>query len=253
MENFFGKANTEYVFKLWSFDHWLIIIIFLGSVLSIYLFKDSLKKVADNKKIRFTIGSIMILLQMSYGMNNIYNGIGSIEKDLPLSLCGAAMILSGILMFTYNKQLFSILYFWSIAGVSQALITPNLGHYGPYHFRFYQFTFGHIGVIWVILFILWVKEFKINYKDIFRSLRYLCYFSVVVLAFNLITGANYLYLMKPPAIGSLLDLFPRFPWNLPVILVIALVYFYIAYLPFFLRNIIYRVRNQESFFGEFTD
>mgnify|MGYP006301351083 CR=1 FL=1 len=163
------------------------------------------------------------------------------------------MILSGILMFTYNEKLFSVLYFWAIAGVSQALITPNLGNYGPYHFRFYQFTFGHIGVILVIFFILWVKEFKISYKDIYISLKYLCYFSFGVLVFNFITGANYLYLMEPPAVGSLLDLFPKFPWNLPVIFIIALVYFHIAYFPFVLQSVIKKIGNGESLLGELTD
>jgi uncharacterized membrane protein YwaF len=109
MESFFGKANTNYVFKLWSFDHWIIFLFLLIGILSIYLLKDSLMKIADKKMFRFLVGTIMISLQMSYGMNNIYNDIGSIQRDLPLSLCGAVMILSGVLMFTYNKKLFRIL------------------------------------------------------------------------------------------------------------------------------------------------
>ena len=236
MKTFFGKPQMNYLFELWSTDHLLIVAILMIGSLLIYLFRDSLKKYADHKIFRLVIGTLMILLQMSYGINNRYNGIGSIQKDLPLSLCGAAMILSGILMYTYNKKLFSVLYFWSITGVSQALITPNLGHYGPYHFRFYQFTFGHLGVIWVMLFMIWVKAFRVDYEDIYKSLKWLCYFSTGVLGFNILTGANYLYLMEPPAIESLLDIFPKFPWNLPVLLVLALVFFHMAYFPFIIKK-----------------
>jgi hypothetical protein len=59
--------------------------------------------------------------------------------------------------------------------------------------------------------------------------------------------------MEPPAVGSLLDLFPKFPWNLPVIIIIALVFFHIAYFPFVLKNIIERFRNGESLLDGLTD
>lgn len=232
MKNFFGKPSSSYQFKLLGISHLMIIFIFVIGCILILSFREELKKNMNHLWFRGLIGSIMIFLQISYGLNNYYNGIGSIQKDLPLSLCGAAMILSGILMYTYNEKLFSILYFWAVAGVSQALLTPNLGAYGPYHFRYYQFLFGHVGILWIILFMIKIKGYKIEYKDIFRSLSMLIIFSTAVLAFNFAFDANYLYLIKPPAVASMLDLFPEFPMNLPILTMLAFIYFHIAYLPF---------------------
>ncbi|KAB3533464.1 TIGR02206 family membrane protein [Alkaliphilus pronyensis] len=232
MHSFFGPAPIDKPFVLFGQAHLIMLIVMFTLIFLIYLLRHTLRAFKYEKNLRWILGFTLIFTQMAYGLNNAYNGIGSIQKDLPLSLCGASMILVGILLINMNKGLFEILYFWGIVGVIQALITPNLGPYGPTHFRFYQFAVGHIGIIVSIIYLVFVHKFKPNHRSIYKSLLALLIFTAFVLVFNVMFDANYLFLLKSPENKSALDLFPKFPWNTLVLFILSWCLFYLAYLPF---------------------
>lgn len=236
LNNFFGKPPANAPFILFGKAHLMALVALPLISFLIYYTKDQIRTHDNERTIRYTAGIFIIFVQISYGLNNMYNGIATIKKDLPLSLCGAAMVLTGVLLLTKSYRLFEVLYFWSIVGVIQALITPNLGPYGPTHFRFYQFMIGHIGVFVLTIYMIVVHGFRPRYRSIYKSLGWLIVFTFAVLLFNYWTGANYLYLLKPPANPSLLDYFPEFPMNVLVLIGIAFALFHLAYLPFYFKK-----------------
>lgn len=232
MEAFFGAPPLDDPFRLFGGAHFAILTVLLVGGLVLYLLRGRIRRWRHEAHARRLFGLSLIAAQAAYGLNNAANGMASLQRDLPLSLCGASMVLTGVLLMGRSERLFRILYFWGVAGVVQALITPNLGPYGPSHFRFYQFAYGHIGVILGLLYMVFVHRMRPRYRDIYRSLGVLLGFTGVVLVVNVAIGANYLYLLRPPAGRSALDMFPAFPLNVPVLLVLSWALFHLCWLPF---------------------
>lgn len=235
---FWGLPDESYNFKLYGSLHLSMIAIIPVILIALYFARNKIRSFKYESPIRHFFGVVMIMTQMAYGMNNSYNGIGSIEKDLPLSLCGAAMILVGILLISKREGLLQVIYFWGFAGVLQAVLMPDLGHYGPANFRFYQFWVGHIGVIVFISYMIFVHGMRPYHRSIFKSFKWLILLAAFVTAFNLMFDANYMFLMEFPEITSFLNFLPDFPLNIPIFMVLAVAFFYIVYTPFIIRDLV---------------
>jgi hypothetical integral membrane protein (TIGR02206 family) len=248
--NFFGYQDEGYVFKIFGFAHFIPIIIMFILIFFLFYYRKKIRLWKYEALFRHFFGALMILNQMAYTYNNIYitsllykdEAIGafpfpyaSVTKDLPLSLCGISMILTGFLFFNKSKRLFAILYFWVICGATLAIIFPSAianntyGHFGPDKFRYYQFWIGHIGIIMIIAYMIIVWEYKIKLKSLIYSFIWLIIFGASTLIVNLILDANYLFIMNPKDTG--LNFLPNYPWSIPSFILLGFIFYLIIFLP----------------------
>jgi hypothetical integral membrane protein (TIGR02206 family) len=149
------------------------------------------------------------------------------------------MFLSIFLLFTKNQHMFDVLYFWTICGSLQALITPAvLDHYGPSKFKYYQFWIGHTGIFLVIFYCIFVLQMKIKFKSLLRSITWLISMGFIAIYVNSnIPGANYLYLAGSEAGSSILDILPTaLPVRFSILLTLVMILFTLAYLPWYFIN-----------------
>ena len=238
---FFGQGESV-EFKHFSFAHILPILLMIGVIALIIVFRKKIAAYKHEDKVRLTLAFIMIICEMSYfwRLTNVPSLNANPVDHLPITLCGWALIFCSFLIITKNKTLFDIAYFWVLAGSIFALITPTVISYcGPTRFRYYQFWLEHtLGYI-TIFYMIFVHGMRPNLKSMFKSLGALAILGVIaIFANNMLPGANYLYVARPESTASILDFLPtNYVVRLILIALIVCIMFFLCYLPWLIKDI----------------
>src|SRR5690606_7028951 len=117
-------GNENYSFPYFSIPHFIPIIIMILCIFLLYKFRHQIR---SNEKLdlrlRAWLGFVVMLANMSWYWHAIHVGTDT-TVALPLTVCETVMFLSIFLLFTKNQHMFDVLYFWTLCGSLQALITP---------------------------------------------------------------------------------------------------------------------------------
>ena len=142
------------------------------------------------------------------------------NKSLPLQLCDFAWVAAIVALWTRHWAATALVYFWGLTLTIQGIITPSLTDLFP-HPQYFMFWGMHFFTVWAAVYL----TFGLNVRPTWRSYRFAVAvtagWAVTVMTFNALTGTNYGYLNRKPAVGTLLDLFG--PWPAYVVVEIALV------------------------------
>ena len=142
------------------------------------------------------------------------------NKSLPLQLCDFAWLAAIVALWTRHWAATALVYFWGLTLTIQGIITPSLTDLFP-HPQYFMFWGMHFFTVWAAVYL----TFGLNVRPTWRSYRFAVAttagWAVTVMTFNALTGTNYGYLNRKPAVGTLLDLFG--PWPAYVVVEIALV------------------------------
>lgn len=152
------------------------------------------------------------------------------RTDLPLDICNVVALALPLLMWKPSQRVHEILYFWILAGTLQAVLTPHLYDGFP-HFTFFKYWFVHGGLIVYAVYITRVFDLYPTTRGLFRSFGLLQLYVLVVLGLNLLLGSNYVYILGKPPTASPLDYLGPWPWYLLVVEALALMMFFLVYLP----------------------
>ena len=237
---FFGAGETQ-EFAIFTFAHFAPVLVMLGIIFLIYHKKDAIRNWKHEETLRFVLAFMLIISDMSYywrlvGMPSL--GPNPVE-NLPIGVCGWAVIFCSFMLAGKKQGLFDIAYFWLLSGSLFALLTPTpLNFTGPTRFRYYQFwaehTLGYIAIFYMIF----VHGMRPNFKSLIRS--YLALLVLAIIAYNvnvMIPGANYLYLARPESAPSVLDILPpNFALRTAIIVLVITAMFFLAYLPWYLKD-----------------
>ena len=68
------------------------------------------------------------------------------REHLPLHLCSVGIILAVIVLLTRGRLAYELIYFWGLAGTTNAIVTPELAEGWP-DYLFIQFFISH-GASW---------------------------------------------------------------------------------------------------------
>ena len=238
--HFFGAGKTQ-EFAIFTFAHFAPVLVMLGIIFLIYRKKDAIRNWKHEETLRFVLAFMLIISDMSYywrlvGMPSL--GPNPVE-NLPIGVCGWAVIFCSFMLAGKKQGLFDIAYFWLLSGSLFALLTPTpLNFTGPTRFRYYQFwaehTLGYIAIFYMIF----VHGMRPNFKSLIRS--YLALLVLAIIAHNvnvMIPGANYLYLARPESAPSVLDILPPdFALRTAIIVLVITAMFFLAYLPWYLKD-----------------
>ena len=138
-----------------------------------------------------------------------------------------------------SQRLFDIAYFWLLSGSLFALLTPTpLTYTGPTRFRYYQFWTEHTMGYIAIFYMIFVHKMRPTVRSAVRSYAALLVFAIIAYNVNvMLPGANYLYLARPESAPSVLDILPpNFALRTAIIVVVITLMFFLAYLPWLLRD-----------------
>lgn len=237
---FFGQG-TQPEFSLFTPAHIAPIAAMLLVIWCIYRNKDVLRNSVHEEKLRYALAFALIICDMSYYWRLV--GMPSLQpnavENLPIGICAWTVIFCSFMMVGKSQGLFDIVYFWLFSGSLFALITPTVLTYtGPTRYRYYQFwlehTLGYIAVFYMIF----VHGMRPTIRSAFKSAAAMTVMVLIAYWVNtMIPGANYLYMARPEAAPSVLDILPpNFALRVSIMAFAMVVMYAMAYLPWYLKD-----------------
>lgn len=222
-------------FELFSKVH--IATLFALALINLFIILYYRKKTGEKPKKRFRISLALFLLvnEAAYTAWSITTDDWILGYSLPLHLCDMAMLFSVIMLFTKNRFLYEITYFWGLGGSLQTLITPDLYPYSFPHFIYFNFFFAHGGVITAVLFMTLVEKFRPFKKSILKTIIFTNIYMAIMAVVNILTNGNYLFLCHKPNSTSIMDYLGPWPWYVLGLEAVGIAIMFIIYIPFSMR------------------
>ncbi len=237
---FFGQGDQA-EFSLFTVAHFAPILWMIGMIFLIRHFRHKLRQWKKEETLRYILAFALIISDMAYYWRLV--GVPALQpgpvENLPIGVCGWAVILCSYMVAGKKQTLFDIAYFWLLSGSVFALLTPTpLTYTGPTRFRYYQFwaehTLGYIAIFYMIF----VHGMRPTVRSAVKSYIALLVLAVIAYSVNsMIPGANYLYLARPESAPSVLDILPpNFLLRTTIIVAVITAMFGLAYLPWYLKD-----------------
>jgi len=159
----------------------------------------------------------------------------TLAYSLPLQLCDVAILIAAAALWTRNRLLVEVAYFWALAGTIQALFTPDLPQHFP-SYPYFQYYIAHGGVVAAALALVVGLRLHPRRWAVVQVAAITVAYTVLVGAVDVVTGANYMYLRAKPSSPTLLDVLGPWPWYIFAAGLIALALFAILDAPFRFRR-----------------
>lgn len=237
MQNFIVFTGAEFPFRLFSATHLIPLAILLSLGMLIYVLRKRLRTPSLNKQARYAIAGLLLLQEGSYHIWAMVNDSWYLGYSLPLHICGVSALLSASMLITRRYPLFEVVYFWGLAGATQALLTPDIGDYSFPHYMYYKFFISHSLIILAVLFMTFVESYRPSVKSLGKVFLITNAYAAFVASINYLTGGNYLYLCGKPQGPSLLDYLGPWPWYIFSLEAVVALSFMICYLPYLTGDI----------------
>lgn len=171
-----------------------------------------------------------------------------LAANLPLHLCGLALIVNAIVLLRRSRGLYEIAYFWAMTGTVAALLTPDLPFGFPHPF-YLVFFLGHGLVVLATLYATFVYGFRPRPRSIVKAVIATLAYMAAVAPINLLLDANYVYLRHKPAQPSPMDHMGPWPWYIAALIAVGVISFCVAYAPFAITDAL-RSRKRATTSGD---
>ena len=232
---FFGQG-TEPEFALFTPAHFAPVLLMLAVIFLMSRFRGQIRRSRHEETLRYILAFALIISDMSYYWRLVgapWLQPGPVE-NLPIGVCGWAVIFCSYMLIGKKQLLFDISYFWLLSGSLFALITPTpLTYTGVTRFRYYQFFMEHTLGYVAIFYMIFVHGMRPTVRSAVRSYAALLVMALIAYQVNMmIPGANYLYMARPEAAPSVLDILPsNFALRLIIMAAVITAMYVLAYLP----------------------
>jgi hypothetical integral membrane protein (TIGR02206 family) len=168
---------------------------------------------------------------VAYLVQEISASTFSPRTSLPLSLCNIAVVVAGVACVTRLRMLVEITYFVGLAGTLQAVITPDLSSPFP-HLVFFEYLAGHLGIVAAACLLVLGLGLTPRPRAWLRTYVIVAAYTALVGVVDATTGADYMFLRKPPSESTLLSVLGPFPWYIVSAAAVAFALFFLLDLPF---------------------
>ena len=223
-------------FQLFGTPH----IVAMVAMLAVPVALSAAVRRADSERVTRVVcvvfAAVMLVNQVVYwGFRFVTEGAGTFVREyLPLHVCGMTVLLSAATLIWRRRWTYELLYFWGLAGASNAMVTPELTEGFP-DYVFFQYFISHGGIVAAALFMTWGLGMRPTFKSLVRAFVAMNAMAAVMACVNLLLDSNYMYLCEAPVTASPL-LFLPWPWYVGWLDVLALVFFIVLYLPVHLER-----------------
>jgi hypothetical integral membrane protein (TIGR02206 family) len=236
MDKYFSAESMLGEFKLFSPTHIAVLaILALANVLMVW-WQRRTQRPSVRRRFRYVLAAFLILQEISYNLWRLANGTWSVGTSLPLHLCGAAILLSAVMLVNDSYALYEITYFWGFGGAIQALLTPD-STYGFPHYRFFQVFLSHGAIVTASVYMTFVVGYRPTFRSVKKVFLITNAYMVVIALFNWAVGGNYLFICHKPETPSLLDVLGPWPWYVLSLELVGLAFFVLFYAPFGLGDL----------------
>lgn len=229
MNSPFLTDNTD--FQMWGMQH--IVVLLLSILLGVIIIGFAVKKLNPQKQYRLGLHLALFVAfsEIGWVLLRLFLGVFNPAEDLPFVICHFMALMLPVFMFSLNRLLYEILYFWILAGTLQAILTPHLANGFP-NYTFLAFWIVHCGLVIVILYATIVYQMRPTLKSLGKSFLALQFYIILSFVVNYLLDANYNYVCHKPPTASLLDYLGDWPWYVIGGEGIVLFLFFVVYAPF---------------------
>tara|TARA_B100000287_G_C20557996_1_gene751267 strand:- start:426 stop:1118 length:693 start_codon:yes stop_codon:yes gene_type:complete len=189
---------------------WIIGMI-LSILISTFIIQLAIRIPPDKRRIlMIAMGASILIIEILQQFYYLHFDLWSIERSIPLHLCGIAIITAGFLMFKPNQIGFEFLALMGSPGALHALLTPQFNH-GDLPFLVFKYYFGHAAIILVPIFLAVVEGYRIR-KSSWINVFFICQGLLLFVGLsNLMLGSNYMYLVEKPLVDNPM-IIGEWPW-----------------------------------------
>ena len=223
-------------FEFFGFAH----IVAMGVILAVPIILTLVVKRLDSAKATQAVcygfaGVIAVNEVLNWSHRIATVGVHEFVREyMPLHVCGITVFAVVITLVFRRQMAYEIAYFWGLVGATNAVVTPQL-EFGYPQYRFFQYFIAHGGIVAAALFATWGLGMRPTGRSVLRVFVLLNVLAVVLIGVNLMLGSNYMFLCQPPVTKSPFFFLP-WPWYLLFLDGIALVLFYVLFIPFSRRK-----------------
>jgi hypothetical integral membrane protein (TIGR02206 family) len=152
------------------------------------------------------------------------------RHNLPLHWCDLTGGIAGLALLNRRQLLYEVSLFWGLTGAGSALLTPQFTQGTDWYYLAEFFT-SHCLLLAVPLFLSIYENMRPRAGSWLGALAWLNVLALPVAAFDLLTGANYMFLLRAPT-ADLPIYKVGWPYYLVGFEIACLVIFALIYLPF---------------------
>jgi len=175
-----------------------------------------------DREVRFRRGFALLIPCFTLPMQvlQLLPGDYDIGTSLPLQLCDLAWFAAIVALWTRHPAATALVYFWGLTLTVQGIVTPSLSEAFPDP-RYFMFWGMHFLTVWAAVYLTFGLRVPVTWRSYRLAVVVTAAWVLTVMTFNALTGTNYGYLNRKPAVGTLLDLFG--PWPGYVVVEVAVV------------------------------
>ncbi|MGO9342499.1 MAG: TIGR02206 family membrane protein, partial [Acidimicrobiales bacterium] len=163
------------------------------------------------KWVAAAVGVVLLADMVSYVVAEVLAGTWYAKTSLPLALCDVGVVVAAVACIWSVPLLVELTYFWGLAGTLQAVAFPDLSSSFP-HLAWFQYTAGHLGIVFAALFLVVGMGLKPRQGAIVRVFSITIGYTAFVGIVDWLSGANYMFLRQPPSEWTLLKVLGPWPW-----------------------------------------
>jgi hypothetical integral membrane protein (TIGR02206 family) len=207
-------------FQAFSTEHLVLIAGFLVVCFALAALGRSHRGTID--EVRFRRGFALLISCFTVPMQvlQLLPGDFNFATSLPLQLCDFAWVGAIVALWTRHWAATGLVYFWGLTLTVQGIVTPSLSEVFPDP-RYFMFWGMHFFTVWAAVYLTFGLRVRLTWRSYRFAVACTAVWAVSVMTFNAVTGTNYGYLNRKPAVGTLIDLFG--PWPGYVVVEIAVV------------------------------
>lgn len=205
-------------FQAFSTEHLLLIGFFLVGCAGFVLLARRVRRTPAEPRIRRGLAIALPVFCIPLQVLQLLPGDFTLGSSLPLQVCDLSWMLATYALFTGNARAVQLLYYWGLALVTQAILTPSLDQAFPDP-RWWMFWGMHFLTVWSAIFLTFGDGARPSWSGLRFSVLVTLGWVGSVMVFNAVAETNYGYFNGKPDVKSLLDVLG--PWPLYVVAEIA--------------------------------
>ena len=213
-------ALTASRFQAFSLEHLGLVTGFLVVALALVLVGRAHR--GTTSEVRFRRGFALLVPCFTIPMQvlQLMPAEYDLGTSLPLQLCDLAWVAAFVALWTRHWTATALVYFWGLTLTVQGLITPSLQEPFPDP-RYVMFWGMHFLTVWAAFYLTFGLRVPLTWRSYRFAVSLTAVWVVGVMTFNALTGTNYGYLNRKPAVGTVLDLFGPWPGYVVVEVVVV--------------------------------
>lgn len=201
---FFRGGWEDYTFKLFSPAHFILLALaFLGLVL-IVKYREQLRQDSNERLKKVFLGALLLEQFLQYGWYALAKTF-TLGDGLPLYICRTAILALILALATKASLARSLAVYWGTLGGVLALLVPVLYPMHFPHITNFTYFWGHIIMVWSVIYIQAIEGFKLSRRGLYASLVFTNLFNLGVFWLNPRINGNYSYFEFAPVLQSFFE------------------------------------------------